>query len=62
MSQVHVEMDSEEHFVIMNDGEVIGYILNIWDSIDHPFWDGSGVYRYIKASNLKVLTSSNWEG
>jgi len=59
---VNGAMDSEEHFVIKLDGKVIGYIFNIYDSIDHPLWDGSGVYHFLKASDLKVLDSTSWEG
>jgi hypothetical protein len=59
---VNGAMDSEEHYIILNQGKVIGYILNVYDYIDHPLWDGSGIYHYLRSSDLKVLTSSSWEG
>lgn len=53
---------ADEQFAIIKDGVIIGYVVSIWDSIDHPLWDGSGVYFYIRAETLEVITDMEWTG
>jgi hypothetical protein len=42
-------------------GEVVGYILNVDDYIDHSLWDGSGVHYYYDTFGTEI-TSVYWSG
>lgn len=46
---------------IMLDGEQVGWILGLWDYIDHPLWDGSGVHIYYDIHGTEV-ESVSWSG
>ena len=48
-------------FEILREGEVVGYILEIWDSVDHPLWDGSGTHYYFDVHGILVDTV-DWTG
>ncbi len=48
-------------FRILREGEPVGYVLGIYDSIDHPLWDGSGVYVFYDLNGTEV-TSVSWSG
>ena len=54
---------SDEHGVqaIVLDGEQVGWILGLWDYIDHPLWDGSGVHIYYDDNGTEV-ESVSWSG
>ncbi|MCJ8275637.1 MAG: hypothetical protein HRT44_09550 [Bdellovibrionales bacterium] len=47
--------------VKISDGEVMGYVFGIHDSIDHPLWDGSGENFYYTFDYLFV-DSVEWSG
>jgi molybdopterin converting factor small subunit len=40
---------------------VVGYVVAILDSIDHPLWDGSGETAYLTL-DLVVVDSVEWNG
>lgn len=42
-------------------GVVIGHIVTIWDWIDHPLWDGSGVTLWFDNSG-KLVDQVDWQG
>lgn len=46
---------------IVLDGEQVGWVLGIWDYIDHPLWDGSGVHLYYDMNGTEV-ESVSWSG
>lgn len=46
---------------IVMDGFVAGYIIAIDDYIDHPLWDGSGVYYFLDKHGTEV-TDVDWTG
>lgn len=52
---------ADDHYEIIMNDEVVGYTVHIWDGIDHPLWDGSGVRHYYDA-NLAKVTSIDWTG
>lgn len=40
---------------------ILAHVLGIYDSIDHPLWDGSGVYVFYDLNGTEV-TSVSWLG
>ena len=52
---------ADDHLIIRMNGEVVGYMFHIWDGIDHPLWDGSGVRVYVD-ENFERVTSVDWTG
>ena len=46
---------------ILMDGEVVGYVLNVDDYIDHSLWDGSGTHFYFDTYGT-VIASVYWSG
>ncbi len=45
----------------MQNNRVVGYVVVILDSIDHPLWDGSGETSYLTL-DLVVVDSVEWSG
>jgi len=58
-----VDFADEHGFLEILDGSgnVIGYILSLWDSIDHPLWDGSGATIYYDRLGNEVWSEA-WSG
>lgn len=50
-----------EVYAILKDGEVVGFVLGVYDDINHPLWDGSGVNHYVTKEG-KVVISVDWAG
>ena len=44
---------------ILDNGEVVGHVLNVWDAINHPFFDGSGLIIYVNRQN-EVVADREW--
>lgn len=61
-NQVNGAMFADEFpfLEIIHEGEVIGYILTIWDFIDHPLWDGSGMIEYYDRHGESVELIEWW--
>lgn len=51
----------EGFFQIMMGDEVVGYVLSVWDYVDHPLFDGAGVYLYYDA-DASLVTDVEWTG
>lgn len=47
--------------IVDDGGVVIGYVLGVYDSIDDPLWDGSGVHYYYDVDG-ELVTTVEWTG
>jgi hypothetical protein len=47
--------DDDAFFQIRMVGETVGYVCNVYDYIDDPLWDGSGVHYYLDAQGNLVV-------
>lgn len=54
-------IDKEALYTISKEGKVVGYIIHMHDDIDHPLWDGSGVFYFLNSLGQEVGNFS-WEG
>lgn len=55
------EFADDAHYEIIKDGDVVGYVVSVWDYIDHPLWDGSGVTLYFDLDGA-LVTDVSWSG
>lgn len=55
------ELSDEFPYEIVRDGEVVGYVVEIWFFIDHPLFDGGGTTLYINVLG-DILEEVDWFG